>query len=70
MAARPLASEIIEFCDVPRMIGMGSREMVVSPPVRIGASLLVRPSKDWNSTPAPCTGLGGTDASVTRTMIG
>ncbi len=70
MVARPFASEVTEACDIPRMMGIGSLVIVVSPPVTMGASLLVRPSSDWNSTPAPCTGLAGTDASVIRTVIG
>jgi len=70
MVARPFASEVKDSCDIPRMTGSGSRVIVVSPLDTIGASLLVRPSSDWNSTLAPSTDSGGVEVSVIRTVIG
>ena len=70
MLARPFASEVTKACDIPRIIGIGSLVIVVSPPDTIGALLVVRPSNDWNSTLTPSTGSGGVEVSVTRTVIG
>ena len=59
MVARPFASEVTEACDIPRMIGIGSLVIVVSPPVTIGESLLVRPSSDSVAAICVCdSGIG------------
>src|SRR2546425_13243683 len=52
------------------MTGVGFLVMVISPREVIGGAGAERDITDWKATPAPTTGFGGVDESVTRTVTG